>query len=301
LVRKRAKRKSRLGTWLISLFAVVIAIIVILYYFFGSGQGSGLVGSTVPPALYSSMYAAANSAYGPSNASLASRFGTYQGTPLTSNGLPEVAYIGGNYCPFCAAERWPLTIALMRFGNFSGLELMQSSPTDSPPNVYTLSFESSSYTSKYIAFSGFEIYDRSGGIRESAPADIATVWQAYQRSIPIVDLANSYVVNGASFLPQSLAGRNWTQIVNLVAAGTGVGAQIKEIANAYTAAICAIDSSQPSNICNDPAISAIHIAGFHSSVIAAFNTGAPISSPTAWARVQKGQIAWSTKSSVPIR
>lgn len=28
------------------------------------------------------------------------------GTPLTSGGKPEMLYIGAEYCPFCAFERW---------------------------------------------------------------------------------------------------------------------------------------------------------------------------------------------------
>src|SRR5581483_1419549 len=39
------------------------------------------------------------------------------------NGRPEVLYIGAEYCPYCASERWSLIAALSRFGSFSGLEL----------------------------------------------------------------------------------------------------------------------------------------------------------------------------------
>ena len=38
---------------------------------------------------------------------------------LTVNGTPEVLYMGADYCPFCAATRWGLVLALMRFGNFT--------------------------------------------------------------------------------------------------------------------------------------------------------------------------------------
>src|SRR6185312_6914517 len=34
---------------------------------------------------------------------------------LTSKGLPEVVYVGAEYCPYCAAERWGTIIALDRF------------------------------------------------------------------------------------------------------------------------------------------------------------------------------------------
>src|SRR5205823_15010475 len=43
------------------------------------------------------------------------------------SGKPEVLYIGAEYCPFCAAERWSLVYALARFGTFKGLLLSTSS------------------------------------------------------------------------------------------------------------------------------------------------------------------------------
>src|ERR1017187_1249607 len=40
------------------------------------------------------------------------------GTALTANGKPEILYVGGEYCPYCAFERWGMIVALSRFGNF---------------------------------------------------------------------------------------------------------------------------------------------------------------------------------------
>ena len=41
--------------------------------------------------------------------------------------------MGAEYCPYCAAERWSMIVALGRFGTFSGLQTMRSSSTDSRP------------------------------------------------------------------------------------------------------------------------------------------------------------------------
>src|ERR671920_169425 len=35
---------------------------------------------------------------------------------LTFDGKPGVLYVGAEYCPFCAAERWPFVVAMTRFG-----------------------------------------------------------------------------------------------------------------------------------------------------------------------------------------
>ena len=34
--------------------------------------------------------------------------------PLTSGGHPAVLYIGAEYCPYCAAERWAIVMTLLR-------------------------------------------------------------------------------------------------------------------------------------------------------------------------------------------
>src|SRR5580692_10140458 len=52
---------------------------------------------------------------------------TISGTALTENGKPEMLYIGAEYCPYCAAERWAMVVALSRFGTFSGLSTVHSS------------------------------------------------------------------------------------------------------------------------------------------------------------------------------
>ena len=75
---------------------------------------------------------------------------------LIKNQKPLILYAGAEYCPFCAAERWPLIIALSRFGSFSHLLLSHSSMTDVYANTQTFSFHTSTYSSPYITFEGVE-------------------------------------------------------------------------------------------------------------------------------------------------
>src|SRR5215469_16478074 len=81
--------------------------------------------------------------------------------PLTSGGKPEVLYMCGEYCPFCAAERWALAAAVSRFGTLSGLSLIHSSPADTDPSTPTLSFEHARYTSRYLAFTPVEWFGQA--------------------------------------------------------------------------------------------------------------------------------------------
>src|ERR1700756_641781 len=80
------------------------------------------------------------------------------GAPLTSGGKPEMAYMGAEYCPYCAAERWGMIVALSRFGTFTGLQPPHSAAKDGAgqaepnPNTPTWTFANSKYTSKYLTF-----------------------------------------------------------------------------------------------------------------------------------------------------
>src|SRR5258708_20962563 len=66
--------------------------------------------------------------------------------PLTgSNGHPEFFYVGGEFCPYCGAQRWAIINALGRFGTFSNLSQTQAYEY----NVPTFSFYGSKYTSSY--------------------------------------------------------------------------------------------------------------------------------------------------------
>ena len=44
------------------------------------------------------------------------------GSALTFDGKPGIFYYGAEYCPYCAAERWPVVVALSRFGTWSNLQ-----------------------------------------------------------------------------------------------------------------------------------------------------------------------------------
>ena len=130
-----------------------------------------------------------------------------------------VTYIGAEYCPYCAAERWAIAVALSRFGTFSQLSGTQSSGTDIYPDTQTLSFYSSTYTSAYLDFRSVEetTNQRSGSGYRPLQAPTASEQALMTRqdpsgSIPFLDVANKYMVTGASFSPQVLAGLSRGQI-----------------------------------------------------------------------------------------
>ncbi len=73
-----------------------------------------------------------------------------------ADGKPVITYVGAEFCPYCAAERWALAVALSRFGTFSHLSGTHSASDDVYPNTQTLSFYGSSYSSPYVDFQPVE-------------------------------------------------------------------------------------------------------------------------------------------------
>ncbi len=178
---------------------------------------------------------------------------------LTSGGKPELLYMGGEYCPFCAAERWAIAAAVGRFGTLSGLHFIHSSPTDVYPSTPTLSFYKSRYTSKYLAFVPVEWYGEKTDprtpfshayLQHPTPQQAALFARYAGGSVPFVDIGNRYLVPQAQYLPSALAHLSWAQVAAAMRdPGSPVGKDIDGAANMITAAICTLTQGQPRNVC----------------------------------------------------
>jgi hypothetical protein len=181
------------------------------------------------------------------------------------DGKPLITYVGAEYCPYCAAERWALAVALSRFGSFSNLSATHSASNDVYPNTQTLSFYGSSYSSPYVDFQAVEeatnqAVNGSYQTLQTPTAAQSALMAKYDSagSIPFLDIANKYVVTGASFSPQVLQGLSREQIAaQLTDPSSPVAQAIDGTANDITAAISNVTGSQPSSVSNSSAIAAI--------------------------------------------
>ncbi len=179
------------------------------------------------------------------------------GSALTKDGKPEVLYIGAEYCPYCASERWPLVMALSRFGTFSGLEQTQSSATDVFPNTATFSFVQATYTSDYLSFTAVETADRQGKPLQKLSKDQQDVLTKYSQNggIPFIDLGGKWVSNGASYDPSVLKGLTMDQIAGQIASHQGdVFAGIAGTSNIFTADLCRLTADKPADVCKTDVI-----------------------------------------------
>ena len=189
------------------------------------------------------------------------------GPTLTSGGKPEMLYIGAEYCPYCAAERWSMIVALSRFGTFTGIQTMRSSSSDVYSNTPTWTFAHATYTSKYVTFSPVEMYTNipvAGGgyttLDTPTSAQMALFKQydappyvpaaTDDESYPFVDFGNKYVIIGSSYSPQVLDGLSWSTIASDMSNSSSPVAQgIGGTANYMTAALCKLTNNTPASAC----------------------------------------------------
>lgn len=180
-------------------------------------------------------------------------------TALTSGGKPLIAYVGSDYCPFCAARRWSVVVALSRFGTFSNLGATTSSSDDVYPDTATFSFHGATYTSPYFSFVGVEQQTRDRQQLDTPSADVAQAlarfdvppYSSSAGAIPFLDIGGRFVSIGGGYNPGVLKGMTMEQI----AAATRnpqspAGYSIMADANAITAAVCSVTGNQPASVCN---------------------------------------------------
>jgi len=185
---------------------------------------------------------------------------TVSGPPLTANGKPEMLYIGAEWCPYCAAERWAMAVALSRFGTFSPLKGIHSSSTDVYPNTATLTFYKARYTSKYLVFTPVEEENINHGLLQKPTAPQHALWAKYDppgNSYPFINIGNRYVAS-TTYDPQVLQGLSWRQIAaDLHNPSSPVARGAAGSANLFTAAICNITGNAPANVCTTAPVSAL--------------------------------------------
>ena len=193
-----------------------------------------------------------------------SLLGPGSGAALTSNGKPEMLYIGAEFCPYCAAMRWSMAVALSRFGQFTTpLQGIHSSSTDTDPNTATLTFYKTGYNSKYLAFTPVENLTVTHGLLQNPTKEQNAVWAKYEpnpssRGYPFIAFSNKAVLKGPIYNPAVLAGKSWSQIAAaLKDPSSPIAQNVLGAANYVTAAICKMTNNQPSDVCTSSAVTSV--------------------------------------------
>lgn len=181
---------------------------------------------------------------------------------LVAGGKPEIVYIASEYCPFCAAERWALVMALSKFGTFSGLHGTSSSATDVNPSTPTFSFYGSSFRSSYISFSPVETETNTGAkLQDPTAAQLSLLdkWDAppyvsssqQSGSIPFLYMSGKYLSIGAQYDAGVLSGMQFSKAANYLTSGTNPTAKAAMAAAGYLVGdICALTAGRPASVCS---------------------------------------------------
>ena len=190
-------------------------------------------------------------------------------TKLTHNGKPEVLYIGGEYCPYCALLRWSLIGALSKFGTFSNLKIIRSSLTDSAgPNIPTFTFAHGvTYSSPYLSFVPREIFSNvpdASSVTGYAPFQTLTKEESSlfssigQDGFPFVDFGGVAAQVGSESTspgPPALSNLSWQQVASDLSNLKSSQAQmILGGINYDTAAICKMTGGKPGKVCSQPVV-----------------------------------------------
>jgi thiol-disulfide isomerase/thioredoxin len=258
--------------------AVVVVVIgaIVVFSLGGNGNGGGTPKGTrpgQPPAgTFSVSPALVNKVEDVSLSTLVSAataakngatpaFGLPSGTaPLAVDGKPEILFMGAEWCPYCAAERWSLLMALSKFGTFGPLRGTTSSPSDVNASTPTFSFYKATYTSKYLAFVPVE-EETSTEAKLQAPTAAQTAlfdkWDAppyisaqQAGAIPFIYFDGQYMLLGAQYDSSAIAGKSFTSAVPYMTSGANATSTAAEASAGYLVGdICALTHDQPASVC----------------------------------------------------
>jgi hypothetical protein len=182
---------------------------------------------------------------------------TASGGSLVSGGKPEVLYIGAEFCPICAAERWPMTMALMKFGTFTNLQQTHSATADG--DVGTWSYYGATYTSPYLVFDAKELYTNQPQANYYKPLQKIssaeqTVWSANEGSslsFPFVDLGGQEVLETSQYNPSLVYYQSFSTVLAAVGNNAStIGSSIDAAAAVFTKYLCGLTDNQPGAVCS---------------------------------------------------
>jgi len=190
--------------------------------------------------------------------------------PLKVDGKPGMFGLFGEFCPYCAAERWSIITSLSRFGTFHGLETMQSSPVDIYPRTQTFTFKTATYTSPYLGAELLELYgqDQATGnhpvLKRPTKSELAIMRKydvgstTHSGTIPFSDFGNKVFFAGATYNPNPLQTLSRTTIAaSLKNPGKNAVAKLILAASNYmSAAVCSIDGGKPGSVCSSAGVKA---------------------------------------------
>ena len=185
-------------------------------------------------------------------------------TPLLDGGKPVVFFMGGQFCPFCAADRWSFVKATSRFGVWTGLHSLHSKPgTDGFGGIPTYDLTQATYKSDVLALQVREVADVNGNPLQSLTTGQQQLVNQFDPggAIPFTlvgGFTGRYKADLA-YSPAILEGQDFDSLRAAVDGDQATPAvqAINASADAFTALLCKLSGGLPAAVCATPYIQSL--------------------------------------------
>lgn len=254
--RKGRSSRPRRSPWAwAALVAVSLAVVISLaIWLTGAATGSRRTG----------FHGAGNASSAGASDKAAQAIRRVSDRPLVEGAKPVVFFMGGQFCPFCAADRWAFVKATSRFGKWTNLRALHSQGgTDGFASLPTYNLVGANYQSDLLSLHHKEVADVHGNQLQQLQGVENDLVNAYdpQGSIPFTvagGQGGQYTV-GLAFSPGLIQGQGFDQLRADVDADRPTDAvrAIDAGADAMTALLCRLTAGQPATVCSSPAIRSI--------------------------------------------
>ena len=256
-----ASKNPRHSRWAwagLAMVALVIGAVVVLFLAHG---GSGADGTAT--AASGTVPAGSQQPSGAASIAL-DQVRRESGEPLVEGGKPLVFFMGAEWCPFCASERWALVAATSQFGKWSGLgELSSREGQDYFGSLPSYDLTQATYTSKYLNLRHKELATVDGEPLQKLGSFEEGLVDGYDErgSVPFLFAggpSGRYTVE-LGFSPGLLTGESFASLHKDIAdsAPTEAVEAIDGQTEAITALICKLDGQQPASVCAKGSIPAL--------------------------------------------
>ncbi len=265
-------RRARNRRWGLMSILVVLAVVVALVVVKVAGSGGGGSGNAtadvpsppkgtpIPAATLQKMQSIPMStlAAAPTTGIINQILPT-NGKALTKDGKPDLLYVGAEFCPYCAAQRWALYVALSKFGTFSpDPGRIHSATLDG--NVPTLTFYGTTYSSPYFSFTPLELYTNMPATNgtgytplQTATKEQSTLWQTLGGgSFPFIDFAGKEYLSGSQYSYAPMQDKPFAEVAAQVGNNaTTIGADVNAGAYLLIKSLCgSLSGHQPAAVCS---------------------------------------------------
>jgi Domain of unknown function (DUF929) len=258
----RSRRSLALGIWAVILVVVAVTCLALISSLGGNttavaGSSSPASGTPIPTALVRRLQSITLQSLVNAPAGGLDVSPTGINDPkLDSDGKPDLLYIGAEFCPVCATERWAMYVALSKFGTFSP-EPGEIHSAVRDGDIPTLTFYKTKFSSPYLTFTPVETTTNEPEgdyyeLLQKPSAEQLKLWESHtQQSFPWIDFGGQKELNSAQYDPSVLQGMTFNSIASQIGDNsTVVGADVDASARVLVKTICStMTSDNPAAVC----------------------------------------------------